>query len=103
MGDGDLVEFEEPFRRGEALADEHGVEAFEVGEDDELLERRVVAEVALGVGVRVAPLFRGLAEEGNVEQIGLAGIHEVGLGRGDGGRDQGLLDGIGVDPIIYPC
>ena len=49
------------------MADEDGVEAFEVGQDDELLQRGVVAEVALGIGMGVAPLLGGLAEEGDVE------------------------------------
>jgi hypothetical protein len=65
LGDGDFVEGGEAVGLGQALADEDGVEAFEVGEDDELLQRGVVAEVAFGTGMRVAPLFGGLAEEGD--------------------------------------
>jgi hypothetical protein len=60
----------------------------------------VVADVALGIGVGVAPLFRGLAEKGDVEKIGLAGVGEAGLGLGDGGGDEGFLDGVGVDAVI---
>ena len=45
MGDGDVVEGGEAFGLWQALADEHGVEAFEIGEDDELLQRGVVADV----------------------------------------------------------
>jgi hypothetical protein len=100
LGDGDLVELEEVFRGGKALANEHGVEAFEVGEDDELLEGCVVADVALGFGMGVAPLLGGLAEEGDVEQVGLAGVNEVGLGLGDSGRDKRLFDGVGVDAVV---
>ncbi len=63
------------------MADEHGVEAFEIGEDDELLQRGVVAEVALGARVGVAPFFRG-------------------LGFGDGGWDECFLDRVGVDAVV---
>jgi hypothetical protein len=35
LGDGDVVEGGEAFGLRQTLADEHGVEAFEVGEDDE--------------------------------------------------------------------
>ena len=63
------------------MADEHGVEAFEIGEDDELLQRGVVAEVALGARVGVAPFFRG-------------------LGFGDGGWDACFLDRVGVDAVV---
>ena len=62
------------FRLWQYLADKHGVEAFEVGEDDELLQRGVVADVPFGTGVGLAPLFGGLAEEGDVEQVRFAGI-----------------------------
>ena len=82
------------------MTDEHGIEAFQIGEDDELLERSVIADGSLGVGMGVAPLFRGLAEEGDVEQVGFVGIDERGLGLGDGGRDECFFDGIGVDAVI---
>jgi hypothetical protein len=36
----------------------------------------MVADVALGVGVGVAPLLRGLAKEGDVQQVGFVGIDE---------------------------
>ena len=42
LGDGDVVEGGEAFGLWQSLADEDGVEAFEVGEDDELLQRGVV-------------------------------------------------------------
>ena len=37
LGDGDFVELLQPFLLGQPLADEHGVEAFQVGQDNELL------------------------------------------------------------------
>ena len=40
----------------------------------------MIADVSLGVGMGTAPLFRGLPEERNVEQFGLGGIDEPGLG-----------------------
>ena len=82
------------------MADEHGVEAFEVGEDDELFQRGVVAEVAFTTGVCIAPLFGGLAEEGDVEQVRLAGIDGGGLRLGDGRRDEGVLDGAGMNAVV---
>ena len=48
-----------------------------------VIVRGVIADVALRVRMRVAPLLRGVAEEGDIEQIGLAGIDETGLGPGD--------------------
>ena len=84
----------------QSLADEDGVQAFEVGEDDELFERGVVADVAFRVGVGVVPLLGGLSEEGDIEEVGLAGINRGGLSLRDGRRKEGLLDGIGVDAAI---
>ncbi len=82
------------------MADEHGIEVFEIGEDDELLQRRVIANVALGVGMGIAPLLRGLAEKGDVEQVGFVGIDERGLGLGDRRREERFLDGVGVYAVV---
>ena len=79
LGDGNVIEGGEAFGLWQALADEDGVEAFEVGEDDELLQRGVIPDIALGGWMRIAPLFGGLAEEGDVEQIRLAGIDRASL------------------------
>lgn len=100
MGDGDFVQLVEALRLGQPLADEHGVEAFEIGKDDKLFERSVVANVAFGVGMRIAPLLRGLTEEGDIEQVGLVGIDEHGLLFRDGRRDELLFDRVGVDAVI---
>ena len=62
--------------------------------------RGVVADVAVGVGMGVAPLPGGLAEEGDVEQVGFAGVDRCRLRFGNGGRDERLLDGVGVDAVI---
>jgi len=82
------------------LANEHGVEAFQIGEDHKLLQRRVITDIAISVRMGVSPLFGGLAEERDVEQIGLVGINEDGLGLGDGGRNEGLFDRIRVDAVV---
>ncbi len=84
LGDGDVVEGGEALGLRQTLADEDGVQAFEVGEDDELFQRSVVAEVSFGGGIGIAPLFGGLAEEGDVEQVRLAGIDGGGLRLGKG-------------------
>lgn len=60
----------------------------------------MVAHVALNPRVRVAPLLRCLAKEGNVEEVGLVGVGEPGLSRSDRGRDQMGFDRIGVDTIV---
>jgi len=82
------------------LSDEDGVEAFEIGKHDQLLQWRVIADVALGVRVSVAPLLRGLSEEGDVEQVGLVRVDEGGLLLAHGDRNERLLDGIGVDAVV---
>ena len=82
------------------MADKHSVEAFQIGEHDELLQRGVVAEVALGSGMRIAPLLRGLAEEGNIEEVRFVGVDEARLLFVHAGRDESLLDLIGMDAVI---
>ena len=47
----------------------------------------MVAEVARGSGIGIAPLFGGLAEEGDVEQEGVVFGDLGGLGRAIGTAD----------------
>ncbi len=77
-----------------------GVQAFDVGEHQQLFEGGVFAHVAFQRGVGVAPLFGGQAEEGDVEYVGLAGIGDGGLRGCDGGRYQVRFDGVGVDAVV---
>ena len=103
LSDGDFIQLPQPFFLRQSLADEHGVKAFKIGQDNELLQRSVVANVAFSVGMLVAPLFGGLAEEGDVEQVGFVGIDETGLGFGDRGRNERFFYGIGVDAVVDLC
>ena len=82
------------------MADKQGVEVFQIREANELGTGGLVADVALFAGVLAAPLGGGLAEEGHVEHIGLAGIDEAGLGFAQLRRDEVGLDGVGVDAVV---
>lgn len=72
MPDGDLVQALESLALWQVHVDEFGVHGFDVGQDQQLFDVGVVAYVAVQRRVGVAPLFRGLTEEGDVEQVGLA-------------------------------
>ena len=48
----------------------------------------------------IAPLPGSVADERDVEQIGFVGIHQRCLLFGDGGRDERLANGVGVDAVI---
>ena len=100
LSDGDAVECGESLCLRQSLANEDGVEAFEVRKHDQLLKRGVVADVALGIGMSITPLLGGLAEEGDIQQVGLAGIDDGGLRLGNGGRNERFLDRIGVDAVV---
>ena len=59
-----------------------GVREIRVGVGIEIhgkvISEGVVAEVAVAVGMGVAPVFRGLAEEGDIKQTGFVSIDERG-------------------------
>ena len=100
MGNGDAVEHGKAFGLWQTLADENGVQAFKVGQDNELLQRGMVPDVALGAGMGITPLHRGLAKKSDIEQIGLTGIDGGCLRLGDRWRDESFLDGVGVDSVV---
>ena len=80
--------------------DELGIEAFQIGEHEELLDGGVVAHVAIEFGIGVAPLFGGVSEECDVEEVRLGGVGDGGLGGRDFGRDQVGFDRVGVDAVV---
>ena len=59
LSDGDLVELCQSFLGGDALANQHGIDAFQIGKDNELLHGGVISHIALEIGSRASPLFGG--------------------------------------------
>ena len=79
---------------------ELGIHVLQIGEHEELFERRVVAHVAVEIGIGIAPLTGGQTEEGDIEQVGFAGVGGGGLFGGDLGGDQVRLDSVGVEAVV---
>ena len=71
-----VVQGQQAFTLGNTLANQLGVDARHVGKDDELLNTRVVAHVALLCVVLFAPLIGRDAEQGHVLDISQRGINE---------------------------
>ena len=80
--------------------DELGVHALDIGQHEQLFHRGVVAHVAVELRVGLAPVFRRLSEERDIEDVGLAGVGDRGLRRRDLRRDEVRLDGIGVNAVV---
>ena len=98
--DGNAVEAHEAVALRYALVDEHGIDVLHVRQTDEFVHGGIVADVALQVGMGVAPLAGGDAEHGHVEHVGLLGVDDAGLLLGHLLRDEVLLDGVGVDAVV---
>ena len=96
----DLVQFLEAFALREAVVYQHRVDVFEVRHADELVYLGVVAHVALQVGVGVAPLFGGLAEECHVQHVGFGGVDVINLAFVQPWRDEVLAYRAGVDVVV---
>jgi len=80
--------------------DEFRVHILKVGENQELFKARVIAHVAVFVGIGVTPFTGGLTEERDVEQIGFVGVREGCLLRRNFRRDEMGQDGVGVEAMI---
>jgi len=74
LGGGGCAEELEPLGLWQALLDVLGVHGFQVGNDDELRDGGTVTDIPLGVGMLLPPLFCRHAEEGDVDDVGLAGV-----------------------------
>ena len=100
LADGDFIELKQALGLGNTLADENGIEALEICEDDKLLKRSMVADVAFGIGMSIAPLLGGLSEQRDIEQVGFVGIDDRRLSLGEGRRQECFFDGVGVDAVV---
>lgn len=101
LGNRNVVELLQPLTLRNSLRDQDRVQAFQIGENHQLLQGGLVAKVAVGARVVLAPFLRGHAKQGHVEQVGLGGVDETFLLAADLGRDQVFLDGVGMDEVIY--
>lgn len=100
LADGDFIELQEALGLGNTLADENGIKALEICEDDKLLKRRMVADVAFGIGMGIAPLPGGLSKQCDIKQIGFVGIDKRCLDLGECRRQECFFDGVGVDAVV---
>ena len=69
---------------------------------DSLIDSGIVAYVALLVGIRLTPLFCRHAKHSDIEHISLIGVDDACLQRRHLIRNNIALDGIGVNPVVYP-
>lgn len=99
--DGDFVQALEALRLRDAVFDHNRVEVLHVREADELVDRRMVALIALQIRIFKLPLLVGLAEERDVENIRFVRVDDAHLGTGDCRGDEMGLNRIGVDAIVY--
>lgn len=97
---GNLVEPYEAFALRQTLADEHGIKVLHVRETDKLIDGGIVADVALAVGIGLAPLTSRHAEHRHVQHVGLVGIYDVCLRLRYFRRYEVLPDGIGVYAVV---
>ena len=67
LTNGDLIQPFQPFALRQTHMNEFSVHALHVGEDKQLLDARVVADVAFQPGVCVTPLPSGVTEERDIE------------------------------------
>ena len=64
--DGDFVEAFKALRLRDSVVDHHRVDILHVGDADELVDRRIVALVALQRRILALPLLMRLAKQRNV-------------------------------------
>jgi hypothetical protein len=94
------IQFYKPFRLGNILADEVGIEILEIREADKLRDIGVIPDITALVRVAVPPFFCSGPEERHVEEIGFRCVDPVDLGRVELGWDQVLFNRVRVNPVI---
>ena len=99
--DGDLIELNQAFLLWHSMFNKHCIEILHIGEAYQFIDRGVIPYIAFEVGIGIAPLFRCHAEHSHIQHIGFIGIYDTRLSLCNLGRYEIMLDGIGVDTIVY--
>ena len=63
--DGDCIEPAKPFCLWKPIVYENGVQAFHIGQADELVNGGIITNVSLEIGIGVPPFSRRHAEQGD--------------------------------------
>ena len=100
LADGDLVELLQTIGLRESLTDQDGVHAFEIGQDDKLLDGGLIPDVPLGLGIGIAPFLGGLSEEGDIQEVGLGSVFQNGVLFGEGRWNLDIPDRIGLVAVV---
>lgn len=96
-----LIKLNQTFLLCHTLFNKHRIEILHVGETYKFIDRGVITDIAFEVGIGVTPLFRCHTEHSHIQHIGFIGIYDTCLSLCNLGRYEIMLDGIGVDSIIY--
>jgi len=96
--EGYLVQLEQAFALRQVHFNKFGIHTFYVWQNQQLFNGSLVANVAFGIGLSIAPLFGGFSKESHIQHIG---IHQIGLFFGDVFGDDEFLNSIGMDAVVY--
>lgn len=99
--DGDLIELDQTLLLWHPLFNKHRIEILHIREAYKFIDRGIIPDIAFEVGIGITPLFRCHAEHSHIQHIGFIGIYDTCLSLCNLGRYEIMLDGIGVDSIIY--
>ena len=99
--DGDLVELDQALPQWHTMFNKHRIEILHVGEAYKFIDRGVIPDISFEVGIGFSPLFCCHAEHSHIQHIGFIGIYDTRLSLCNLGRYEIMLDGIGVDTIVY--
>src|ERR1019366_3119596 len=88
LTNGNLVQPFQPFALRQSHVNKFGVHALHVGENKQLLDAGVIADVAFQLGIGVTPLPRGMTEKCNIEQIRFGRVSNGRLCERDFGWNQ---------------
>ena len=98
--DCDFVEAFETLGLGNAILDHHRIEILHVRDADELIDVRIVALIALLVGMLRLPLLMCLAEESDIEDIRLVRVDNAQLRPRDRRWNEMLPNGVRMNAIV---
>jgi len=100
LANGDGVQLLETFSLGQAHLDELRIQTLHVRQHEKLLYGSAIPHISVESGIRVAPLFGGLAKKSHVEKVGFTRVSTGGLRCANHSWDEVGLYRVGMDPVV---
>ena len=100
LRNGNPVQLQQPLSLRYPIIDEYGIQTFQIGKADQFIDIGVIPDVSFFIGIGFPPFLSCHPEHRHIQDIRFIRINNGGFAAVKFRRNQVLLDGIRMNPVI---